>query len=287
MSQLVTGPKRLTQTGVGQCIFLISLKRVIERDDGALYVFGFLRFLKITAATQIEVIGDRIVRSVRGQHCTVFAFHLQAQHVQHTIDHAILQGERISRVGSDGFRVQLTPGCGIHQTVGDAHLVAGAVQAAFEHHIHPEFLSGLFYCGDSSGTHFTCGDNLQGVVPSKVGELGGKRLRETVGKSFSAGISVGRGKGQDHQLYGRRFPHSKPAPDDRHFRAGQHAPDQQRRGQDAWNQVSRSATLFLFLFLFPRPPSAGGYSRPNGEKFLQQFIRPRVPSLRVPWPWPY
>ena len=98
MSQLCNGPRCLTQTGIGECVLFIALKGVIERCDGVFYVFVFLRFLKITATTQIEVIGYRIMGSVRGQHRTVFAFDIQAQHAQHPIDDAILQGQRIGGV---------------------------------------------------------------------------------------------------------------------------------------------------------------------------------------------
>jgi hypothetical protein len=59
----------------------------------------------------------------------------------------------------------------VHQSVGHAYLVSGAVQASVENQPHAEILSRLLDAGHTLRAYFAGGNDLQRIVVGQLGEL--------------------------------------------------------------------------------------------------------------------
>ena len=145
---------------------------------------------QISAAAQELIVGRGIAGPVRGQNYAVVALDGQAQHVKGAVDHPVFDGEGVADIGVKRLGMQLAIGLGVHQGVGDANLVAGAVQAALENQAHAEIFAGLLDTGHALGAYFAGGNNLQRIVAGQLGELGGKGLGQAVTEALLPGSSA-------------------------------------------------------------------------------------------------
>ena len=99
-----------------------------------------------------------------GQNHLVAALDLQPEHADDAINYLIFDGERVCDIGVHSVRVELAHALGVHQAVGDAHLIAGTLQAALQNQADTKCFARLIDAGDALGARFAWRNDLQRIV---------------------------------------------------------------------------------------------------------------------------